>query len=920
MAVVVVNGRPHPLDGADGMLIGWLRGALGLTGTKPGCGEGECGACTVLVDGAPVLSCQTPLREVAGREVTTVEGLATGGYLHPAQQALVDEGASQCGYCTPAMALRLAALVRDDPDPDDDAVAAALGPNLCRCGCHARIRRAAHRAAELAREAAGPGGTPRETIGSTAGATANSTAGATANSTAGDDRLQRAAGAGDATALLPRPRRPWDLVAPQERDHEAVLGPGLVCVWPASRPPGSWAGNGGAWVHVAPSGQVRAFSGKVDVGQDNTTAFRLLVAEELEVEPDQVVVVQGDTDVCPYDMGTFGSRSLPDSGEPLRLAAAGARVALGEIGGAGRLGDGCRLVVLDSAPPLVAPADRRLVGRSGHQPGRVDAVTGSRRFVSDLDRPRMGHGAILRPAVPGATLRSVDCRRAEAMDGVTVVREGSLVGVVAHDPATARRAVAAIGAEWDEPPPIDGDLADYLRSHPVAGEGWERQVEEATGDVAGALALAAQTVTATYTTAYLAHVPLETRAALAEWDGGRVTVWTGTQVPFGTRSRVAAATGVDEGDVRVVVPPTGGAFGGKHAGEVAAEAALLARAAGRPVRVHWSRAEELRWGTVRPMAVIDVAAGLDADGELAAWDFLDVNAGAAALAAPYRTRTRRLRYQPARSPLHQGSYRALAASANAFARESAIDELARRRGEDPLEFRLARLDDDRLVAVLRAAADRFGWAAGTPGHRGGAQAPEGAGGAGNSGDPADAAGAGSPAGAGNTRDPADAVGAGDNATVAGSADGARTGWGLAVGLEKDGRVATCAEVRVEPDGRLAVTRVVTAYDCGTVVNPDTVANQIEGATMMALGGALVEALPVAGGRLAEASLARYPLPRFADLPEIEVVLCDRPDLPSAGAGETPMIAVAPAVANAIFDATGRRLRDLPLAPGHRLPG
>ena len=477
------------------------------------------------------------------------------------------------------------------------------------------------------------------------------------------------------------------------------------------------------------------------------------------------------------------------------------------------------------------------------------------------------------PCAPSTTAR------AEAIAGAVVVQEGSFVGVVADDPATARRAVAAVDAEWDEAPPIGEDLIEYLRSHPLAGEGWERGVDEAAGDVAAALAGAAATITATYTTAYLAHVPLETRAALAEWDGDRLTVWTGTQVPFGARSQLATALGIDEGDVRVVVPPTGGAFGGKHAGQVATEAARLARATGRPVRVHWSRAEELRWGTVRPMAVIDVTAGLDDHGELAAWDFLDVNAGSAALMPPYRIANRRLRYRPAQSPLRQGSYRALAANANNFARESMIDELAHWRREDPLEFRLARLDDERLATVLRAAAERFGWAAGAV-------------------DP--------------TRH--------DRGLLATTKtpDGARTGHGLAVGLEKDGRVATCVEVVVHPDNRVTVTRIVTGYDCGTVVNPDTVVNQVEGATMMALGGALLEALPVVGGRLAEPSLTRYPLLRFADLPDVDVVLCDRPDLPAAGAGETPMIAVAPAVANALFEATGRRLRSLPLTPGRHL--
>ena len=850
MAAVVVNGCAHPLDGASGTLLGWLRSALGLTGAKPGCGEGVCGACTVLVDGQPVLSCQTPVAEIAGRAVTTVEGLASGGRLHPAQQAIIEERASQCGYCTPAMALRIAALLEVDPEPDDAAISTSLEPNLCRCGCYPRIRRAAHRASLLHRERAGKDGWPVEGV------------------------------AGDSDDLLPRPSQPWDLVSPDERDYEAVLGPGLVCVWPASQPPGGWARQGGAWIHVAPSGRVRAFSGKVDVGQDNRTAFRLLVAEELGVDLAQVSVVLGDTDLCPYDVGTFGSRSMPDSGEALRRAAAGARRVLEEIGGAAGLGEDCRLVVLDAEPPLVQPTDRRLVGRIGHEAGRRDAVTGHRRFVSDLERPGMGHGSVLRPAVPGAALRAVDFRRAEAMPGVTVVREGSFVGVVADDPLTARQAVAAIDAQWDEPSPIEEDLVEYLRSHPVVGEGWERQVDEAIGDVTGALTAAAESLTATYTTAFLAHVPLETRAALADWDGDRVTVWTGTQVPFGTRSRVASAVGRPERDVRVLVPQTGGAFGGKHAGDVAAEAAMLARAAGRPVRVHWSRAEELRWGTVRPMAVIDIAAALDTDGELSAWDFLNLNAGAAALVPPYRIAARRLCYQPAHSPLHQGSYRALAASANNFARESVIDELAHGLGEDPLAFRLKRLDDERLATVLRVAAERFGWTGGTWDHAG--------------------------EGRGALR-------------AAETADKVRVGRGLAVGLEKGGRVATCVEVQVNHDDRVAVRRVVTAYDCGTVVNFDTVVNQIEGATAMALGGALLEALPVVGGRLAEPSLARYPLLRFADLPEIEVVVCDRPDLPSAAAGETPMIAVAPALANALFDATGRRLRDLPLTPGHRLP-
>jgi nicotinate dehydrogenase subunit B len=854
---VIVNGHSYPLEGATETLIGWLRDTLGLTGTKPGCGEGECGACTVLVDGQPVLSCQTSVGEVAGQAITTIEGLASDRGLHVAQQALVEERASQCGYCSPAMALRIAALVEHDTDLDDDAVAAALDPNLCRCGCYSRIRRAAYRAAELQLKQADAG--PNDST---------------------DEETDSLDPASHPTLLLPRPERPWDLVPPEDREYEAILGPGLVCVWPPAQPVASGASDGGAWLHVSPAGQVRAFSGKVDVGQDNRTAFRILVADELGVDLDAVDVIQGDTDVCPYDAGTFGSRSMPDAGESLRRVAAGARQTLEDMGGLAGLGDGYRLVVLDTEPVLRAPAERRIIGRAGHSAGRVDAVSGGRRFVSDLERPSMAYGAILRPPVVGATMLSVDCSKAAAMAGVTVVQECSLVGVVAEDPMTARQAVASIEAIWADPAPVEGDLVGYLRTHPEEGEGWRRPVDEATGDVEAAFAGAVQSVRATYTAAYIAHVPLETRAALAEWQGDRLTVWTATQVPFGARRQVASDLAVDETNIRVVVPPTGGAFGGKHAGEVATEAAVLARAAGRPVRVHWSRAEELQWGTVRPMAVIDVSAALDQEGELSAWDFLNVNSGSAGLAPPYRTRASRLRYQPARSPLRRGSYRALAATANNFARESAIDELAHERNEDPVDLRLRLLEDALLAEVLEAAAKRFGWVTGA------------------------------------SRPATDYATRGTSSAASG---GIGTGQGVAIGFEKNGRVATCAEVRVTPDGRVKVSRIVTAYECGTVVNPDTVVSQIEGATIMALGGALVEALPVSEGRLAEPSLTRYALPRFTDLPHIEVELLDRPDSPSAGAGEAPMIAVAPAVANAIFDAIGQRLRDLPLTPGRRLP-
>jgi len=287
------------------------------------------------------------------------------------------------------------------------------------------------------------------------------------------------------------------------------------------------------------------------------------------------------------------------------------------------------------------------------------------------------------------------------------------------------------------------------------------------------------------------------------------------------------------------------------------------------VRVHWSRAEEFQFGYVRPMAVIDIRAGLDHQGSIAAFDLTNVNAGSQGTAFPYAAKSWRLRYQPAASPLAQGSYRALAATANTFARETALDELAHAAACDPLRFRLDRLADERLAAVLRAAAGRFGW------------------------------------------EPGRGVAVGQGVAVS---------QGVAVGLEKGGRVATCAEVATDSQGTVVINRIVTAYECGAIVSPATVISQIEGGTVMALGGALFEQVQLADGHQETRSLAGYRVPRFSDIPDIEAVLVDRPDIASAGAGETPLIAVAPAVGNAIFAATGRRLRTLPLLPQNQSPG
>lgn len=865
---LVVDGREREAALGERPLLEVLREDLDVTGPKAACGEGACAACTVLLDGAPVKACVTPAQRAAGRSVTTVAGLASGDALHPVQEAFLAEGAVQCGFCTPGMIVAAAALLDGRPNPSQEEVRSALANHLCRCGAYGRIESAVMRAAGESRRLRLPG-RARETASRTF----------------------------DFETF--RPRRPWDRTDIRQREWFELLGDGLVAVLPATGSSAAISGqgaaawrrrSGGAWLHVGGDGHVSAFTGKMEMGQDNRTALSQVVAEELHLAPAAVEVVMADTDLCPWDIGTFGSRSMPDAGEPLALCAAAARQALIALGGE-RLSspverldahDGAvhgldrsvayrellagvrRVVIATGREPRTAPEQRRVQGRPAQRAIGRALVTGVHRFPSDLKRAGMLHGLLLRAPSYRAQLRSVELGRTRAIEGVIAIHEGDLVAVAAADRQTAQRALDAIDASWQvAPQPGEDEIEAYLRAHPVEALGWERAFSEQEGDVKAGLEAADLRLEGTYTTAYIAHVALECRVVIAEWEDRRLTVWTGTQQPFSVRAELSSALRVDEDDVRVIVPAIGGGFGAKHTEAEAIAAALLARAAGAPVRVALSREEETRFTFMRPAGVIDVRSGTDSDGTIRAWDFLDVNAGVAGLLPPYTIANRRIAFQPADSPLPQGPYRALAATANNFARETHIDEVASALAIDPLALRLRNLSDQRLAAVLDAAARRVGW----------------------------------------------------ERAIAAVGEG--YGVGIACGIEKGGRVATCAEVQVSGD-ELTVLRMLTAYECGAIVNPAAVLRQVEGATVMGLGGALFEVVHFKDGRILNASLDAYRVPRFHDVPRIEVELVDRPELPPAGAGETPIIALAPAISNAIFAATGRRLRSLPLLRDGRL--
>ena len=639
-----------------------------------------------------------------------------------------------------------------------------------------------------------------------------------------------------------------------------------------------------AWLHIAEDGSITVYTGKTEVGQNIRTSLTQAVAEELHTPMSSIQLVMADTDLTPYDMGTFGSRTTPTMAPQIKKVGAAAREMLidlaaerwktdraavsivdgkaknsatGETIGFGELTKG-RQITKTVNGAVVTPADKwTLAGTSAPKVNARDIVTGAHRYTSDIKRPGMLYGRVLRAPVVNGKLASLDTSKTSQIPGAMVVHEGDFVGAVAEDESTANNGVVAIGSRWNFPMQVSSkDLFDYLKRD---GPGAGRASGPEHGSIDEGLASAEHTLDATYTVAYIAHTPLEPRAAVAEWNNGKLTVWTGTQRPFGVRSELAEAFGIPESRIRVIVPDTGSAYGGKHTGECAIEAARLAKSAGKPVKLVWTREEEFTFAYFRPAGVIDIRSGVTQDGLVSAWEFHNYNSGPSGIDTPYDIANRKIQFHPTDSPLRQGSYRGLAATANHFARESHMDDLAAAAGLDPLEFRLKNLKDARLRSVLEAAAEKFGWQS--------------------------------------------------------VKSQPLRGYGLACGVEKGGYVASCAEVSIaQPGGKVKIERVVTSFECGAIVNPEHLKNQVEGAVVMGIGGALFEAIDFDDGHILNAQLSKYRVPRFSDLPALETVLLDRKDLPSAGAGETPIVALAPAVGNAIFHATGRRIRSLPMVP------
>ncbi len=644
-----------------------------------------------------------------------------------------------------------------------------------------------------------------------------------------------------------------------------------------------------ARIHINKDGTISVMTGKVEEGQGSRAQLSQAAAEELRVGVDRIRLVMSDTALVPDDGITAGSRTTPSTVPAVRQGAATARELLTRLAARQWNVNPATLVVRDgnirnkatgktvtyadladltdvddafkqgvSSDVALTPVDQwKTMGTAVARPNSRDIVIGSHRYPSDVVRPNMLYGKILRAPSFGATLESVDLSKARAMKDVVVVRDDQFVGCAAPSTFAADRALKAIAetASWKTVPQVSSrEVHAHLERN--ARRGGRASTR---GFVDEGLSDAKKVLSETYEVAYVQHTPMEPRAAVAEWKDGHLTVWTGVDGPQRVQGDLARAFEIPSERVRVIVPDMGGGFGGKHTGEAAEEAARLSREFGRPVAVHWTRAEEFTWAYYRPAAVIECKGGLDAKGSLVAWDFTSINPGGAAIDTPYNISNTRILSAGSDSPLRQGAYRCLGATANNFARESFMDELAAAAGADPLDFRLAHLENPRIRTVLEAAARHFDW----PKRK--------------------------------------------------KQTTADVGVGLACGTEKNSVVAACARVRIDRRrGRIRVEHVCEAFECGPIQNPGNLLSQVQGCITMGLGPALREELRFENGRILNAGFAGYLVPRFKDLPKFDIHLINKTDIPSAGAGETPIIAIAPAIANAVFDATGIRVRSMPM--------
>ncbi|MFW6159855.1 MAG: molybdopterin cofactor-binding domain-containing protein [Acidobacteriota bacterium] len=645
-----------------------------------------------------------------------------------------------------------------------------------------------------------------------------------------------------------------------------------------------------AYLRIGQDGRVSCLSGKIEMGQGIITSLAQMLAEELDVPLDMVDMVMGDTDLCPWDMGTFGSRSTKYFGAELRKAAAEARAVLIELASEKLNLPSDRLAtkegaVFDQNNPgqkisyaeltkgktiarqlsrEVSPKPRRehtICGKPFDRRDSREKVTGEAQFAGDIRLPGMLYARILRPPAHRTVLKKVDTSEAGKIPGIQVIEEEDMVAVLHPLPDEADKALSLIKARFGSPSRElnNENIFSYLVEKAPEGE-----IVTQAGNLQAGKRAAGMTFNQAYFNHYVSHAPMENHTAVVSINGNKATVWASTQAPFRAKDEAAGVLGLNPDNVRVITPFVGGGFGGKTRNQQVVEAARLAKLSSRPVQVAWSREEEFFYDTFRPAAVVKISSGLDKNSKIVFWDYDLYFAGSRSSEPVYNIPHYKVLSRgswggrgESPHPFGVGAWRGPGSNTNVFAIESQIDIMASAAGLDPLEFRMRNLNDERMKKVLQKAAQKFG--------RTFAKSPSG------------------------------------------------KGYGLACTNYLGTYVATMAEVEVDEDsGKINVKRMVCAQDTGEVINPEGTRLQIEGCMIMGLGYALTEEIRFKGGDVLDKNFDTYEIPRFSWLPEIETVLVENNELPPQGCGEPAITTVGAVLANAVYDACGVRLFVLPM--------
>jgi nicotinate dehydrogenase subunit B len=646
-----------------------------------------------------------------------------------------------------------------------------------------------------------------------------------------------------------------------------------------------------AYLRINENGRVSCFTGKIEMGQGIITSLAQMLAEELEVPLDSVDMVMGDTKLCPYDGSTTGSRSTKYFGPPLRRAAAEAKTVLLQLAADHWGIPEKRLfakngIIFDkendntkiSYAQIVKgkKITRKLKGQvtikhhsthtiSGKVTFRIDSlqkVTGEAKFSGDIRLPGMLYAKVLRPPSHGAKLKSVDVKTAQNFKGIKVIKEDDLVAVLHENPEQAELALNSIKAEWVE--------NEYDVDNKTIFEHLQKSVSSSNisaekGNLDEGKKLTSKSFETTFRNHYVAHAPSEPYTLVVAVDNGEAKVWASTQAPFRVRNTVANTLNLPVEKVHVITPFVGCGFGGKKSGRQVEEATRLALLTGRPVQLAWTRKEEFFYDAFRPAAVIKTKSGLNKSGKIVYWDFEIIFTGSRSSTPIYNiphyrvTTSRAKRGTNPVHPFNTGAWRGPGSNTNVFAMESQTDIMAKDAGTDPLSFRLKNLSDERMKRVLKAAASKLGFSF--------SKGPSG------------------------------------------------KGYGIACTDYLNTYVATIAEVKVnEKSGEVNVKRIVCAQDMGEIINPQGATIQIEGGLTMGLGSALTEEIHFKGAKVLDENFDTYEITKFSSAPKIDVVLIDNPDLPPQGCGEPATTTIGAVIANAIYDAVGVRMFELPMTP------